>query len=78
MLFCINELCKAFDTNEIEALLLPTILKMCEDTVPNVRFNVAKTLGQINIETKCLEEKVTFEDISSSRTYSNGTCRVDL
>ena len=58
MLFCINELCKAFDTNEIEALLLPTILKMCEDTVPNVRFNVAKTLGQINIETKCLEEKV--------------------
>ena len=58
MLFCINELCKAFNTNEIEALLLPTILKMCEDTVPNVRFNVAKTLGTINIESKCLEEKV--------------------
>ena len=58
MLFCINELCKAFNKNEIEALLLPTIIKMSEDSVPNVRFNVAKTLGQIEIENKVLEEKV--------------------
>ena len=58
MLFCINELCKAFNKNEIEALLLPTIIKMSEDSVPNVRFNVAKTLGQIEIESKVLEEKV--------------------
>ena len=60
MLFCINELCKAFNKNEIEALLLPTIIKMSEDSVPNVRFNVAKTLGQIEIENKVLEEKVLF------------------
>ena len=60
MLFCINELCKAFNKNEIEALLLPTIIKMSEDSVPNVRFNVAKTLGQIEIESKVLEEKVRF------------------
>ena len=58
MLFCINELCKAFNKNEIEALLLPTIIKMSADSVPNVRFNVAKTLGQIEIESKVLEEKV--------------------
>ena len=62
MLFCINELCKAFNKNEIEALLLPTIIKMSEDSVPNVRFNVAKTLGQIEIENKVLEEKVLFWD----------------
>ena len=60
MLFCINELCKAFNKIEIDELLLPTILKMGEDQVPNVRFNVAKTLGQINVEPKSIEEKVVF------------------
>ena len=60
MLFCINELCKAFNKIEIDELLLPTILKMGEDQVPNVRFNVAKTLGQINVEPKSIEEKVFF------------------
>ena len=60
MLFCINELCQAFSKTEIEQLLLPTIIKLSEDTVPNVRFNVAKTLGQINIEAKVMEEKVSL------------------
>ena len=58
MLFCINELCKEFNKAEIDQLLLPTIIKMGEDTVPNVRFNVAKTLGQIDIESKSMKEKV--------------------
>merc|ERR1712168_1174746 len=58
MLFCINELCQAFSKTEIEQLLLPTIIKLSEDSVPNVRFNVAKTLGQIDIEAKVMEEKV--------------------
>ena len=59
MLFCINELCQAFSKTEIEQLLLPTIIKLSEDSVPNVRFNVAKTLGQIDIEAKVMEEKVS-------------------
>lgn len=65
MLFCINELCQAFSKTEIEQLLLPTIIKLSEDSVPNVRFNVAKTLGQIDIEAKVMEEKVSqFNTIS--------------
>ena len=59
MLFCINELCKAFNKVEIDELLLPTIIEMGKDNVPNVRFNVAKTLGQIDIQPKSMEEKVT-------------------
>ena len=82
MLFCINELCQAFSKTEIEQLLLPTIIKLSEDSVPNVRFNVAKTLGQIDIEAKVMEEKVSqFNyfygfDIFSGLIISLGSSRV--
>lgn len=69
MLFCINELCQAFSKTEIEQLLLPTIIKLSEDSVPNVRFNVAKTLGQIDIEAKVMEEKVSQFNTFSMVVY---------
>ena len=33
MLFCINELCKVFYANDIENVLLPTIIKMAEGRI---------------------------------------------
>ena len=79
MLFCINELCQAFSKTEIEQLLLPTIIKLSEDSVPNVRFNVAKTLGQIDIEAKVMEEKVssTYFYIVLHYTFQGKACTQD-
>lgn len=31
----------------INTSMLPLVLRMAQDKVPNVRFNVAKTLGQL-------------------------------
>ena len=47
MLFCINELCDAVDSNIVEECLLPTIIDLSKDKVANVRFNVAKTLAKM-------------------------------
>ena len=44
-LFCINVLAEACGTEITERLMLPTVLNMASDMVPNVRFNVAKTLS---------------------------------
>ena len=79
MLFCINELCQAFSKTEIEQLLLPTIIKLSEDSVPNVRFNVAKTLGQIDIEAKVMEEKVSsiYFYIVLHYTFQGKACTQD-
>ena len=38
------EVCSA---EVIEEVMMPVVLKMAEDAVPNVRFNVAKSLTKI-------------------------------
>nr|XP_022324532.1 serine/threonine-protein phosphatase 2A 65 kDa regulatory subunit A alpha isoform-like [Crassostrea virginica] len=46
-LFCINLLSEACGPEMTLKLMLPTILSMAGDNVPNVRFNVAKTILRI-------------------------------
>lgn len=41
----IKILADTLSTTEVEESLLPVVLQMCDDSVPNVRFNVSKTLG---------------------------------
>lgn len=46
-LFCFNVLCESLGEQSIIHEMFPTIRKLSEDVVPNVRFNVAKTLTHI-------------------------------
>merc|ERR1719479_855775 len=46
-LFCINVLAEACGPDITEKLLIPTALSMVTDQVPNVRFNVCKTLKRV-------------------------------
>jgi len=46
-LSCINELYGTLDQERIIDELFPTIRKLSWDSVPNVRFNVAKTLAKV-------------------------------
>jgi len=46
-LFCFNTLCEALGKQHILNDMFPTIKTLCEDQVPNVRFNVAKTLSHM-------------------------------
>ena len=46
-LFCINVLAEACGPDITERLMMPTVVTMGSDLVPNVRFNVAKTLAII-------------------------------
>lgn len=59
-LFCINVLAEACGTEITTRVLLPTVLQLATDNVPNVRFNVAKTLQKISpyLETSVIEQQV--------------------
>lgn len=46
-LFCYNTLAQAVGKDNVVNKIFPVLKKMAEDTVPNVRFNVAKTLGVV-------------------------------
>jgi len=46
-LFCINLLAEPLGTELTTKLMLPTIITLGSDGVPNVRFNVAKTLHKL-------------------------------
>ena len=43
-LFCINVLAEVCETQLIEENMLPIVYQMANDPVPNVRFNVCKTI----------------------------------
>jgi serine/threonine-protein phosphatase 2A regulatory subunit A len=43
-LFCINVLAEVCEASLIEEQMLPIVFQMADDQVPNVRFNVCKTL----------------------------------
>ncbi len=59
-LFCINVLAEACGSDITERLMLPTVLTMGGDQVPNVRFNVAKTLSIVGpkINSSALQSQV--------------------
>lgn len=59
-LFCINVLAEACGNDISTRVLLPTVIDLAQDTVANVRFNVAKTLQRITpyIETSAIESQV--------------------
>jgi serine/threonine-protein phosphatase 2A regulatory subunit A len=46
-LFCINILARPCGAAMTKECFVPILLKLAEDKVPNVRFNVAKTLQKI-------------------------------
>lgn len=47
-------------TEVIHSSMLPLVIKMSEDPVPNIRFNVAKTLGILakNLDANTIQTKV--------------------
>lgn len=49
-LFCIKMLAQAVGAPLTTKLMLPTIIQLATDKVPNVRFNVAKTLAVLNTQ----------------------------
>jgi len=44
----------------IHSSMLPLVIRMAEDPVPNIRFNVAKTLGVLvkNLDANTVQTKV--------------------
>ncbi|XP_019624261.1 PREDICTED: serine/threonine-protein phosphatase 2A 65 kDa regulatory subunit A alpha isoform-like isoform X3 [Branchiostoma belcheri] len=46
-LFCVNVLAEVCGVEVTVSVFLPVVLKLASDAVPNVRFNVAKTLQKI-------------------------------
>ncbi|KAH8258950.1 hypothetical protein KR038_011071 [Drosophila bunnanda] len=46
-LFCVSALAEVCGMDITTNLMLPTVLQLADDPVPNVRFNVAKTLQKI-------------------------------
>lgn len=46
-LLSVNALAEVVGADVVDATLLPLVLRMVEDTVPNIRFKVAKSLGVI-------------------------------
>ena len=46
-LFCVSVLSTAVDTQAMRENLLPLVLRVAGDPVPNIRFNVAKSLGEL-------------------------------
>lgn len=46
-LFTINAICDLFDASTVEKVMLPSVLKLAQDPVANVRFNSAKTLEKL-------------------------------
>jgi len=59
-LFCIRVLAEVCGAAVTVQHLLPTIIKMSQDPVPNVRFNVAKTLEKIG---HIFDQKTLASDI---------------
>uniref|UniRef100_A0A1I8H5L7 TOG domain-containing protein n=1 Tax=Macrostomum lignano TaxID=282301 RepID=A0A1I8H5L7_9PLAT len=59
-LFCVTELNSACPPDMVRAHLLPIVLKMASDTVPNVRFKVAQTLQQLaaSFDAEVFEQQV--------------------
>ena len=59
---------EACGTEITERLMLPTVLTMANDSVANVRFNVAKTLTLVGpkLNTTAMQSQVGNEN-----TYSN-------
>merc|ERR1719348_2167442 len=47
-LFCVNVLIDAVSAEIITKQLLPTVVSLGSDTVPNVRFNVAKSVQKMS------------------------------
>ncbi|KAI9920304.1 hypothetical protein PsorP6_015768 [Peronosclerospora sorghi] len=43
-LHAVKVLCEAMTAEAIQTLLIPLVVKLAQDAVPNIRFNVAKTL----------------------------------
>ncbi|VDM13210.1 unnamed protein product [Wuchereria bancrofti] len=46
-LFCFNTLCEALGADYTVKEIFPVVQQLSDDHVPNVRFNVAKTLLRI-------------------------------
>ena len=47
-LFAVNLLVEACSGDVIKDTMLPVVLKLAKDPVPNVRFNVAKSLTKMS------------------------------
>ncbi|ETI43715.1 hypothetical protein F441_11339 [Phytophthora nicotianae CJ01A1] len=43
-LYAVKVLCEAMTPESIQSLLIPLVVELAQDPVPNIRFNVAKTL----------------------------------
>ncbi|XP_075264757.1 uncharacterized protein LOC142356873, partial [Convolutriloba macropyga] len=67
-LFCINVLAEVCETSLVEENMLPIVYQMAADQVPNVRFNVCKT-----IHTICNVLKTAQQNTKSSKNKSGAS-----
>ncbi|VDM27774.1 unnamed protein product [Toxocara canis] len=81
-LFCFNTLCEAIGPDNTLKEILPVVQQLSEDHVPNVRFNVAKTLlrigrvidqGSINTHVKPLLAKMCNDGEFDVRYFADET-----
>lgn len=68
-LFVFNSICKHLDVKLINEYIVPSIKNMVDDNVPNVRFNVSKTMTVVlhNLESRkqeCEPESTTASETS--------------
>jgi serine/threonine-protein phosphatase 2A regulatory subunit A len=79
-LFAINALSEVIDGDVITDKMLPIVLKLSKDKIPNIRFNVAKCLGILSSKIKladvqqyikpCLSQLLNDKD-SDVKFYAN-------
>jgi len=60
-LFAISALSEVIDGDVITDKMLPTVVKLSKDKVPNIRFNVAKCLGIISSKVKINDLQQTIK-----------------
>jgi serine/threonine-protein phosphatase 2A regulatory subunit A len=60
-LFAISALSEVIDGDVITDKMLPTVIKLSKDKVPNIRFNVAKCLGIISSKVNINEVQQTIK-----------------
>ncbi|VDN26743.1 unnamed protein product [Gongylonema pulchrum] len=81
-LFCFNTLCEAVGPENTVKELLPVVQQLSDDPVPNVRFNVAKTLlrigrvidqGVVNSQIKPLLMKMCNDSEFDVRYFADET-----
>eukprot|EP00040_Diaphanoeca_grandis_P038768 m.257291 g.257291 ORF g.257291 m.257291 type:complete len:581 (+) comp35152_c0_seq1:253-1995(+) len=77
-LFLCKQCSESLDKDMVNSVVVPLVLKLCKDGVPNVRFNATQVLGAIapKVDKNCKTVKPMLEELSKDtdvdvRFYAN-------